>query len=543
MKRHIFYILLLTLFCACSDYSIGEKQAEDILATLDEKDKGFQDITSDTLILKARDYYIEKNNAEKASLACFYCGRVYQEQKEFDRAMEYYAEAENFAKRNEDYDLIGTIHFFMGNMYYTQFLANEAIEKLKSSLEITPRNPNNYTREIAIYNTIGNSYLMKTQLNNSLINPERALLLKDSSLIYYDKALQLARQHKDSTNLSSIKENIYMAYMKTGDMTTARTHLKEAIELSKDKSARLYFNLARLFYEENAKDSVIYYTDLALSIADKEKNNMLKSSIYKLLSKNEGQNENYKKALEYQDQYTFYLSNMLDEKRNNDILIIENKYNYEQTQNRNNQLLIERQYILLAVLGLIILVIAVYFYSYRKINEQKTHTLKLEKASLEAEQQVQALKSMAKSFNEKEKSLRMEVLSHFDILKKVALLKEDNQLNDRTNYKRSPLERINDIVYGTQEGYNWDRFFDSISNLHREIIDKINQTFPDLDSTERKICYLSYLDFSNSEMATLLGCALNTVEQKKTLIRKKLGMQDRGGNIKSFLSDHLDQMD
>jgi tetratricopeptide (TPR) repeat protein len=524
MKGGVFFILFLILFCACS--SISEKQADKILSMVDEKDKNFEDISADTVVLATREYFINTNNIEKAAMACFYCGRVYQMREEFDRSMKFYAEAEYFAEKTGDYDLMGTIRFFMGTMYYTQLLTNEAIEKLKSSLELTRKVFDNYNREMAIYNIIGNSYLITNQT--------------DSSLNFYNVALQLAESHKDSIYLSSIKGNISMVYIKMGDIKTAKNYLKEAIDLNKDEPARLYFNLAKLFYEENIKDSVIYYTDIALNLTDKENNNKLKSNIYNLLSKMEEKNGNYKSALAYKEQYLDHFASILEEKSNNDILIIENKYNYEQAQNINNQLLIKQQYTLLIVLILIILLIVFYFYFYRKINIQKTHTLKLEKASLEAEQQMQALKSMAKSFNEKEKSLRTEVLSHFEILKKVALLKEDNQLNDRTNYKRSPLERINDIVYGDQTGYNWDTFFDSISNLYSETIDKINHSFSDLDTTERKVCYLDYMEFSNSEMSILLGYSLRGVELKKTNIRKKLSIPDRG-SIKTFLSNYLDQ--
>jgi DNA-binding CsgD family transcriptional regulator len=158
----------------------------------------------------------------------------------------------------------------------------------------------------------------------------------------------------------------------------------------------------------------------------------------------------------------------------------------------------------------------------------------MERISSEAEQQIQTLKNMAESFNEKEKSLRNEVLSHFKILKKVTLLKDDKQFMDKSNYKSTPLEKINNIIYGNKKGLNWDHFFESINALHTNIVTKISQTYPTLNQLEQRICYLICMDFDNVEMAVLLDLALNTVEQKKTNIRKKLNIPNRG-NIKEFI--------
>ena len=522
MKKYILFSLLLLSLYACD--SISEKQANEVLQSMEEKDNNFQNITSDTLIFEAKKYYLSKGNLSKAAWASFYCGRVYQEQDMFDKAMEAYMETETLAKRIEDYDLLSTIYFFTGKMYYKQLFVDKSIEKLKLSLEINQKYANNYNREMSIYNFLGSDYLI---LNK-----------KDSSLAYYDKALLLATLHTDSIGLSMVNENIGVFHQRSGDLNTAKKYLRESIQLNKNESARLYFNLAKLFDEDHITDSVTYYTGIALDLAKQEKNNSLASIIYRFLSQLEQKNGNYKNALEYKDQYTYYLSEVLKEKNDNEILIVENKYNYVQEQNKNNRLLIERQYIFLGILGLILMIIVLCFYFYWKISSQKTQILSMEKASLETQQQIQALQSMANSYNATEKSLRTAVLSHFDIAKKVALLKEDDQLNDRSKYKKSPLERIHHIIYGTRkQGYNWDIFFESISTntLYKDTLETINTNYPMLDNIERQICYLTCMDFSNSEISTLLGCALNTIEHKKTDIRKKLCVPDRT-NIKTYLA-------
>jgi tetratricopeptide (TPR) repeat protein len=520
-KSYILISLSILVFCNCQN---KKQNAETVLSILEEKDSTYQDISSDTIVFQVFDYYKRKNDKKKKALAAFYSGRVYQSQKKYKEALEYYLIAQTHAEQINDYDLTGSINFFIGNIYYEQLLIPEAEERLAQSQELTHRYSNNYKREIVINTISGNCYYIEGKI--------------DSTLLYYNKALALAVLHNDSNQQAIIKGNLSVIFRKQGDIENTKRNLLEAIDLDRNKSAKLYLNLAKVFFDENQYDSIYHYTNIALMLAEKEKDITLQSNSYQLLSKLEEKRENYKKAMTYYHQYTTFFSLVLKEKREQDLLIIENKYNYEQTQNKNNQLLIEQQRIYLALLALCIVIIVTGFYFNRKIMKQKTHILTMEKASLETEQQIGALESMADGFNEKEKTLRNEVLSHFEILKKVALLKEDRQFTDKSNYKNSPLERINNIIYGNKKDLNWDLFFTSINTIHNGFIEKINQVYPVLDQWDKKICYLTCMDFNNPEMATLLELALNTIEQKKTNIRKKLQIPDRG-NIKEFFIQSL----
>ena len=48
---------------------------------------------------------------------------------------------------------------------------------------------------------------------------------------------------------------------------------------------------------------------------------------------------------------------------------------------------------------------------------------------------------------------------------------------------------------------------------------------PNLTETEAKVCLLSFCDLSNAEMAELLGLKLNTVNQSRSTLRKKLNLK------------------
>ncbi|MDR0543560.1 MAG: hypothetical protein LBH19_15305 [Dysgonamonadaceae bacterium] len=520
MKRFLSFLLLLSSF-ACD--SPTEKQANEVLETLEVKDSAYRDISADTVIFQAQKYFTDKNDLPKAALAAFYSGRVRQQRGQFDEAMAAYVSAEILAQKIEDYKLLGKVYFYTGVMYGDQLFSTQCIDKMQMAAELVRKYTNDYRWEAAIYNFIGNVYFLENK--------------EDSCLAYYNRAMHLAESYSDSLNLSSISENLSVFYQKKKDWNNAKKSIQKSIHFNRNESARLYFNLAKVFHEENIRDSVNHCMDISLELAEKENNHSLMSTIYRFLSQTEVKEGNYKQALSYQDQYTYYLSQVITERGNNEILVVEKKYKYEQVQNRNKQLLIERQRIYIGVLSLVLLVLAVCYYFYWKITSQKLSMISMEKSFLSVSQEIQAMEKMVAGYNEQEESLRTAVLSHFDITKKVALLKSDDQLNDRSNYKRSPLERINKILYGTgKKEYDWDTFFKSASanTLYKPTLDIINLKLPVLNNMERHICYLTCMDFSNAEISLLLDCSLSTVEHKKACIREKMNLPDRT-NIKAYI--------
>lgn len=77
------------------------------LLEIQAKYKSYKDITADTLIFSIRDYYNNKNDKEKAGLATFYCGRVFQEQKNYKKALQQFLDAEQYLEQSDNLNLKG----------------------------------------------------------------------------------------------------------------------------------------------------------------------------------------------------------------------------------------------------------------------------------------------------------------------------------------------------------------------------------------------------------------------------------------------------
>lgn len=211
--------------------------------------------------------------------------------------------------------------------------------------------------------------------------------------------------------------------------------------------------------------------------------------------------------------------------KSTDYFILSGDAENRKLQNENDRLQLHRLWIVLySILSLCLAgIIIALFYRKSQLNKKK---------ALEAEHTIHELQEMAKNYDEKENSFRNILLHHFNILKKAASLEmyinEDNKKRDQ-----HLLKVINEIVYG-QETLNWDLLYETMNQLHSGFFERLRNKFPQLDETEFKICCLSYTKFSSSEISIIMKLSVNTVQMKRSSIRKKIGVSTFG-NLTDFL--------
>jgi len=95
------------------------------------------------------------------------------------------------------------------------------------------------------------------------------------------------------------------------------------------------------------------------------------------------------------------------------------------------------------------------------------------------------------------------------------------------------LRKFNEVVYGRKD-LDWDVLHKTLDNLHNGFFERLKRKFPDLDESEFRICCLTYDEFDNTEMAIILNYSINTIQTKRSSIRKKLGIRSYG-DIRDFL--------
>jgi len=486
------------------------------LLLVQAKDKSYQDITSDTLIFEVKEYYSRKKNWEKVALATYYCGRVLQDQKKYEQAMATYLEAEGYSRQSNYVNLQALIQSGVGMVCYEQFLLEEAIIRFKGARKYF-RLAGNDKNEIVTFNLIGNCLL---------IDGER-----DSALVYYRKGIELADQGGIMGEQVGLRIGIGVAYREIKDYSQSKAFFKEALTFPVDslEKARLYYNLALVSEQEDDGDSSRYYIAKSLRNLPKKEDNFLMANIYQIWSTIEEKDGHYLQALEHERRYTDYLIAILDEDESRAVMEIQKKYDFQLLQNRNIRLQIERQRLLLVVSLLLLSLFILFFLFYRR-------SVRRREELLNAEQRIYQLKELARSFDEREVSFRSVLLRHFEILKKAALL--EGYLKEEEKKKAQHLlRRFNEIVYG-EENLDWDLLYRTMNDLQDGIFDRLRKLFPQLDELEFRICCLAYAEFSNTEIGILLKYQTNTVKAKKSVVRKKIGMET-AENFHDFLERKL----
>lgn len=102
------------------------------------------------------------------------------------------------------------------------------------------------------------------------------------------------------------------------------------------------------------------------------------------------------------------------------------------------------------------------------------------------------------------------------------------------------LKKLYDVVYG-KKSYPWEKAYKAISILYDNLPEKLLQLYPELDESEIRICCLTYMEINNTDIATIMHFKINTVQSKKSVIRKKLGI-DGYGNIRDFIVEDLNKL-
>ena len=482
-----------------------------ILLMFQAKDKSLKDITSDTIIFSVKDYYIKKKDIPNAALAAYYCGRLWHEQKNMDKAIEVYREAENLADKTDNYNLKGLIQSNLGVLHREHSSYEKAIELNKNAIEMYDK-AKNYKNKINAMRSIGDCFLLVKNI--------------DSSFYYYDESLKLADFYNMPEQKSYIKHNTGVAYLRLKLYKNAKTLFEEALAYPCDsvERTRILLNIAQVYVLENNTDSVKFYLDNALALQANDPRLMRTACLLK--STIEENNKRYEAALHYYKDYYRATINVFDSEENNKLREIQAKYDYEKLKNSQNQLIVKQQKIAIILsLSLLATCIAIFLY-YRKSVRNK-------KLLSDFEQKVERLERMAENIEKEKYSFRIFLLNHFNILKKTALLKDIISEDERVNGDKL-LKKFNEIVYGS-DTVDLNQLYPVMDGIKDGFYSKIRSKYPKLTETEFHICCLSCeTDISDKEIAILFNQNTNMIQRIRSDMRKKIGMSKRENFLDFF---------
>jgi DNA-binding CsgD family transcriptional regulator len=120
-------------------------------------------------------------------------------------------------------------------------------------------------------------------------------------------------------------------------------------------------------------------------------------------------------------------------------------------------------------------------------------------------------------------SMSLAVIAHNEVLD--SILKE---INEQHGNKAQSLDRIRRIVQSrlTSNNQQWEFFQSNFDRIHENFFRKLKDLYPDLTSTDMRLCALLRLNLSTKEIANMLNLTVRGVESARYRLRKKLGISE-----------------
>lgn len=150
---------------SCPDKLSGQERADYVLLLTQARDKNYMDMSADSSITFAIDYFKKKKDKSKYGKALYYYGRVLQGKRETTRAMKVYWEARRVLKETKEHKIMGLMLADMSFFYRDQSLYDEAIHCCHQAISYYYQAKDTLGVAYA-YQTMGTSFFLKQEMDS-----------------------------------------------------------------------------------------------------------------------------------------------------------------------------------------------------------------------------------------------------------------------------------------------------------------------------------------------------------------------------------------
>ena len=495
-----------------------ENYMEYLVTNVQAKYKNFKDIKDDTLIFEAKDYFIGKAHDPKLIAQSYlYSGCVYDERQDYGKALNEYNYAFSTAELSHDSILMYLSTSYIANIYDKQNYFDKALEKHLQSI--------NYIKEgdkemlATSYANIAKGYLIS--LNN------------DNSIYYIDKALDIVTDSDNKKLLSSVYQFAHVIYRECNRIEEAKDFLRLSIEANGDSFATSLYNLnlAELYLETGEQDSTKKYTHKLINEIDNINDMAFLASSYGFLSDYYSSLNMNDSALYYQDRLTRTIDKIREDNMQQNIYEIEKKYDYERLSNNYHKKLNSQFKLIIMMLTIVIVLIITI--SLLIIHKKKNEIYLIRKN----EQIAIEMNNLKNEFHLLE-DLNSDIKSSVDnVLKQRTklIIKVHNVEKKHKDDDKNIINELKSLVYGSVNKNGLKAAIDLVENTYPKLPAMIKNNYGSLNETEYNVFLLSLLPLSSRDIANLMDLGESSVAKSRTNIRKKIGAEGYGSDIRDFI--------
>lgn len=314
-----------------------ETQMYYVLLRAEADDKLYISHTTDSMMLQVADYYHGKDN-DKFQWAYYLLGRIYRNMGDSPRSLKAYQQALDSHPESRQYGLLGRIYEQMTYIYAEQDLDSLALEASTNCWRI-------YRLD---NDTLGVAFALRNKAR--IFEMQHRM---DSMLSYYQKSYETVRTMHDSPSTKWILSEYISACMAHDFIEQGEELLNALPQKMKEEDPITCYAVGVVYLHHNRRDSMYHYFQKALQ----SDNLQMKSDIYRLLSKLDAVEGNYRQAhlnmlnsLNLKDTIS-HISQTESVSKGHAL------YNYQQLEKKNDKLLLKKKQLKMVIVFIVILVI------------------------------------------------------------------------------------------------------------------------------------------------------------------------------------------
>jgi tetratricopeptide (TPR) repeat protein/DNA-binding CsgD family transcriptional regulator len=457
----------------------------------------------------------------------FKLGFVEKNEGNLSTSLRYFNKAKEIFKDKNDIERLASVHFDIGYVYRYKNQMDVEYDFYKKGLKLS---------EGGSETLIGKGYL-------HLGNYYTRLKKLDSSIYFYNKALDVFKKINKDNRVYNVYNNLSNTYYKQGRYNKVINIRSLVLKYAKKENNKLlitvnYHNIAAAYNKLKDYNKAKKYLDSAILVAEEENFKLRLSKSYNSISKVNYSLKDYKEAYLQQQKYKIYSDSIFQSQLSNTIeeVELENKHKVEKKNLEilNQEQAFDKKLYLSIILVFLLLGIPLVILLYRNsINKNKIIQGNLEKEKIKKEVLLQKFKRSEIEI----KSLVADNSMRLEFLKQLLLkLKGERKSIDSVDVKNY----IKDLTFKIQQQITTE----SKLSLLKNKIDVINDGFDnmlitnykELTKTEREVCALLRLNLSVKEIASIRNSSTDAIKVTRYRIRKKMNAP-KNQKLEVFIQD------
>lgn len=501
------------------DKLADKERAEYLLLLTQARDKNYMDLSSDSSITFAVDYFEKSGDKRKYGKALYYYGRVLQRKKDAPQAMKVFLDARQILEETDEYKMLGLLLTDISILNREQSLYDVAIDNCRQAINSFSKLKD--TMGIAYtYQTMGSCFFLKKEMDS----------------VYYcaTKSLNLLSDNPIRLRIASLKM-LGMMYSFQKQYAKAEKVFLEIIEKEPDKKKLVshYMSLGRLYWLMGKKEEAQKY----LMVCLESQNLFTRSAAYTSLADLAKLSHDYKQALEFKEKSDSLMSIAESKEIREDLIQLQAKFQQEKSEKEKLQIILKNRTMLFVLIVVSVLLLGITHYFRKRYWCAKVQMEEIQKMLEKNNRQIESYLSEIECFKTLENEKEMEASNKIANLNHQinVLIKENAELRSKVDVSElMKILKCGEVIAENLTSTEWDKIFKLVNCLHHDILINLKKEY---ELTKRNIQLLAFhlLGFTPKELMIIFDSKdIRNISKAKSRLKERLKLK-KEDSLEDFL--------